>query len=51
MDVKNMVMKTQGGGLGKMFGKLLTGESMFYNNYTAEGGDGEIAFGMSFPEI
>ncbi len=46
---KNMVMKTQGGGLGKMFGKLLTGESMFYNNYTAEGGDGEIAFGMSFP--
>ena len=45
----SMKMKTSGGGLGKMLGKLVTGESMFFNTYTAEGGDGEIAFGMSFP--
>ncbi|MCH4192278.1 MAG: TIGR00266 family protein [Butyrivibrio sp.] len=45
----NMKMQTSGGGLGKMFGKLVTGESMFYNTYVSEGGNGEIAFGMSFP--
>lgn len=45
----NMKMKTSGGGLGKMFSKLVTGESMFYNSYSAEGGNGTIAFGMSFP--
>lgn len=45
----NMKMQTSGGGLGKMLGKLVTGESMFYNTYSAEGGNGEIAFGMSFP--
>ena len=45
----NVRMQTSGGGLGKMLGKLVTGESMFYNTYSAEGGNGEIAFGMSFP--
>jgi uncharacterized protein (TIGR00266 family) len=41
----NMKMKTgTGGGLGKMFGRALTGENLFVNTYTAEGGEGEIAF-------
>ncbi len=44
----NMEMETKGGGLGKMFSKAFTGESMFQNIYTAKG-DGLIAFGCSFP--
>jgi len=44
----NMQMETKGGGLGKMFSKMLSGESMFQNIYTAKG-DGLIAFGSSFP--
>ena len=44
----NMAMETQGGGLGKMFSKAFSGESMFHNVYTAQG-DGMIAFGSSFP--
>lgn len=44
----NIEMKTQGGGLGKMFSKVLSGESMFQNIYTANG-SGMIAFGSSFP--
>ncbi len=44
-----MKMETSGGGgLGKMFGKLMSGESMFQNIYTAQS-DGRIAFGSSFP--
>lgn len=45
----NMQMQTSGGGLGKMLGKLVSGESMFYNTYVSERGSGEIAFGMNFP--
>ena len=44
----NMKMDTRGGGLGKMFSKAFSGESMFQNTYTAQG-DGMIAFGSSFP--
>jgi uncharacterized protein (TIGR00266 family) len=44
----NIAMETQGGGLGKMFSKAFSGESMFQNIYTARG-DGMIAFGSSFP--
>ncbi|MGN0174252.1 MAG: TIGR00266 family protein [Acutalibacteraceae bacterium] len=44
----NMQMKTTGGGLGKMFSKAFSGESMFQNIYTANG-NGMIAFGSSFP--
>jgi uncharacterized protein (TIGR00266 family) len=41
----NMQMKTgTGGGIGKMFGRALTGENLFTNTYTAVGGEGEIAF-------
>ena len=45
----NMKMETQGGGIGKMFGRMLNGESMFLNLYTAQGGPGTIAFASSFP--
>ena len=45
----NMEMQTSGGGLGKMFGKMFSGESMFQNYYTAQGGPGLIAFAASFP--
>ena len=45
----NMKMETKGGGLGKMFGRLVSGESLFQNIYTAEGGPGMIAFGSSVP--
>ena len=44
----NMEMSTSGGGLGKMFSKDFSGESMFQNIYTARGA-GMIAFGSSFP--
>ena len=44
----NMQMETHGGGLGKMFAKAFSGESMFLNTYTAKG-RGMITFGSSFP--
>ena len=44
----NMEMQTSGGGVGKMFSKAFSGESMFQNIYTAKG-NGLIAFGSSFP--
>ena len=45
----NVKMETKGGGIGKMFSKALSGESMFQNIYTAEKGAGMVAFGSSFP--
>lgn len=44
----NMHMDTKGGGVGKMFSKALSGESLFQNIYTAKG-NGMITFGSSFP--
>jgi len=44
----NMEMQTTGGGVGKMFGRLFSGESLFQNLYTAHG-HGMIAFTSSFP--
>ncbi|WP_071704856.1 TIGR00266 family protein [Murdochiella vaginalis] len=44
----NMEMSTTGGGIGSMFSKVLSGENLFQNIYTARG-DGMIAFGSSFP--
>ena len=44
----NIQMSTQGGGLGRMFSKAFSGESMFQNIYTANG-NGMITFGSSFP--
>ena len=45
----NMEVQTHGGGLGRMFSKAFSGESMFQNHYTARGGAGMIAFASSFP--
>lgn len=45
----NITMETTGGGLGKMFSRAFSGESMFQNVFTAQGGPGMIAFGSSFP--
>ena len=45
----NMKMETSGGGLGKMLGRMVTKESIFQNRYTAQGGNGMIAFASSLP--
>ncbi len=45
----NMKMETGAGGLGKAFGRMFSGEAMFQNTYTAEGGAGMISFASSFP--
>ena len=46
----NMVMQTNsGGGLGKAFGRMLSGDSLFINEFTPQGGEGMIAFASSFP--
>lgn len=46
----NMQMSTNaGGGIGKMFSRAISGESIFQNRYTAAGGAGEIAFSASVP--
>lgn len=46
----NMQMSTNaGGGIGKMFSRAVTGESIFQNKYTAVGGNGEIAFASTVP--
>ncbi len=46
----NMQMSTNGGGgIGKAFGRFFSGESVFQNVYTAQGGNGLIAFAASFP--
>ena len=41
-------MQTKGGGVGKIFGRMFTGERMFQNRYVAKRA-GEIAFASSFP--
>lgn len=46
----NMQMETtSNGGIGKAFGRMFTGEAIFQNRYTAQGGMGQIAFASSFP--
>ena len=45
----NMKMATGAGSVGKAFSRMFSGESMFQNTYTAEGGPGMIAFASSFP--
>lgn len=46
----NMEMQTSAGGsMGKVFGRLFSGESIFQNIYTSRGGPGMIAFASSFP--
>ena len=46
----NMLMETNsGGGAKKVFGRLLSGESLFMNEYKPQGGSGVIAFASRFP--
>jgi len=45
----NMQMETTGGGAGKVFGRMFSGENLFQNRYTARNGQGMIAFASSFP--
>lgn len=46
----NMIMETtSNGGVGKVFGRMFSGEALFQNRYTASGGMGTIAFAASFP--
>lgn len=46
----NMQMSTNaGGGFGGVFGRMVSGESIFLNEYRAQGGPGMIAFASSFP--
>ena len=46
----NMHMETtSNGGVGKALGRMFAGEALFQNRYTAQGGDGMIAFASSFP--
>ena len=46
----NMKMETtSNGGIGKALGRMFAGEAIFQNRYTAEGGNGLIAFASSFP--
>lgn len=47
---ENMKMETNaGGGIGKMFSRAFSGESMFQNVYTAKGGPGLLACASTFP--
>ena len=43
-----IAMQTEAGGLGKMFGRMLTNEAAFLNTYVAKR-PGEIAFASKFP--
>ena len=46
----NMRMETtSNGGVGKAIGRMFAGEKIFQNRYTAEHGNGMIAFASSFP--
>ncbi|MBR3295897.1 MAG: TIGR00266 family protein [Clostridia bacterium] len=45
----NMRMETTAGGFGKVFGRALSGDTLFQNRYTAVGGNGLIACASSFP--
>ena len=46
----NMKMETSSnGGFGKALGRMFSGEKLFQNIYTAQGGEGLIAFASSFP--
>lgn len=46
----NMEMTTNGGGnIGKALGRMFSGESIFQNIYTAQGGPGMLACSSGFP--
>ncbi len=45
----NMKMNTVSGGIGKLFGRIFTGDSAFQNRFTAMDGRGQIGLASSFP--
>ncbi|MEG2814398.1 MAG: AIM24 family protein, partial [Oscillospiraceae bacterium] len=46
----NMRMETtSNGGIGKALGRMFSGEALFLNKYTSDGGNGMITFASSFP--
>ena len=46
----NMVMETtSGGGVGKMFGRMLSGDTLFQNKYTAQGKAGQMGIACRIP--
>ncbi len=46
----NMVMETtSGGGVGKIFGRMMSGETLFQNRYTARGKEGQIGLASKIP--
>jgi len=44
-----MATNTRGGGLGGMFKRAISGESLFLNEFTSAGGKGIVAFASDFP--
>ncbi|HMO57999.1 MAG TPA: TIGR00266 family protein [Roseiflexaceae bacterium] len=44
-----MATNTRGGGLGGILKRAFTGESLFLNEFTSQGGKGMIAFASDFP--
>lgn len=48
MDPCMQMGTTSNGGIGKAFGRMFSGETMFLNTYTATA-DGKISFASSFP--
>lgn len=48
MDPCMEMSTTSNGGIGKAFGRMFSGETMFLNSYTANA-NGKIAFASSFP--
>ena len=49
MSVKMKMETTSNGGVGAALGRMFSGEALFQNIYTAEGGPGKIAFASKFP--
>lgn len=49
MSANMQMSTTSGGGIGKLFGRALSGENLFQNIYTAKGGSGMIACASKFP--
>ena len=49
MSPKMKMETTSNGGIGKALGRAFSGERIFQNIYTAQGGAGMIAFASSFP--
>ena len=45
----NIVMETVGQSVGKALGRLVSGESLLLNKYTATGPNASVAFASSFP--